>query len=280
MSKISVVMPVYNAEKYLSMAIKSVLKQSYEDFELLIIDDGSNDNSVAVVRSFDDKRIQFIQNTHHFIDSLNIGLKEATGKYIARMDADDVMHLDRLKIQHAIMEEEPAITVCGTWMQHFGENIKEGTVGKSHNGLIEFPLCELLRGNFMAHPTVMIRRDFLKAHDIQYRNYPYAEDYHLWTEIAKRQGVFYIESQPLLYYRISADQVSHHKQKEQMNSSETIKKEIVEYLIRQYPSASAELTMLYDQFIALNNKELIDLTPVFSFFYYFFAKNKNTCLKY
>jgi glycosyltransferase involved in cell wall biosynthesis len=208
MSKISVVMPVYNAEKYVSEAIESTLRQTFDDFELIIIDDGSEDNTLPLISSYLDRRITVLQNRHDFIGSLNLGLQKANGKYIARMDADDIMHIDRLKIQHAIMEEEPEITVCGTWMIPFGENVPRGKINTGMNGLIENPLLQLLRGNILYHPTIMIRKDFLNVHHLRYDNYECAEDYKLWYEIAKRKGVFYVESQPLLNYRVSDEQIS------------------------------------------------------------------------
>ncbi|MCC8146062.1 MAG: glycosyltransferase [Bacteroidales bacterium] len=224
MSKISVLMPVYNAEKYLSQSIESVLKQSYRDFEFIIVDDGSIDNTLQIIRSYSDKRIVLLQNNHDFIGSLNQGLQQAKGKYIARMDADDIMHIDRLMIQHTIMEEEPSITVCGTWMNRFGENINAGSISGTVDGLIEYPVVELLKRNFLFHPTAFIRKDFLEKHDLQYQYYDCAEDYKLWFEIAKKKGVFYIESRTLLFYRISETQVTQAKRKEQTETAERIKK--------------------------------------------------------
>lgn len=275
MSTISVLMPVYNGEKYISEAIESVLKQSYRNFEFIIIDDGSTDNTLKIIRSYKDKRIILLQNNHDFIGSLNKGLQYAKGKYIARMDADDIMHVDRLRIQNGIMEEEPSITVCGTWMNHFGENVKAGSVARTVEGLIESPLIALIKGNLLFHPTTLIRKDFLEKYNLKYQHYDYAEDYKFWFEIAKRGGVFYIESQPLLLYRISADQVTQTKRKEQIETSQKIKKEIVEYLIEQNQSNYPQLSVIYDNCISLVDKDIMDLSSVFSFFHHFFFSNKN-----
>ncbi|MDL2223482.1 glycosyltransferase [Bacteroidales bacterium OttesenSCG-928-M11] len=275
MSKISVVMPVYNAEKYISESIDSVLKQSYSNFEFIIIDDGSTDNTLNIIQSYNDKRILLLQNNHDYIVSLNKGLQYAKGKYIARMDADDVMHIDRLRIQHAIMEEEPSITVCGTWMTHFGEDIQAGNIARSLNGLIEDPLLLFLRGNFIFHPTTCIRRDFLVKHNLAYQPYDHAEDYKLWSEIAKRNGTFYIESQPLLYYRISKDQVSFIKKEEQQKTSSLIKKGLIDFLIKNnatdYPLLS-ELEKIMTKGI---DSELLQKDEVYSFFCNLFIRNKH-----
>ena len=275
MSKISIVMPVYNAEKYVSEAIESVLQQSFEDFEFIIVDDGSTDKTLSIIHSYKDKRINLIQNSHNFINSLNIGLNAATSKYIARMDADDRMHIDRLKIQYNRLEESPQITVCGSWMVSFGEHIPLGGLVRSVPGFIEYPLLHLLRDNVFFHPTIMLRTDFLRQHKLQYNEkYIYAEDYKLWFEIAKCRGLFYIETQALLYYRYSDSQVSLKKEEEQKKVFKQVRKEILDYLIalnqKQYPSLS-------DMNRATSNarqEHLLDEADIFNFFYALFMNNK------
>lgn len=110
---VSVCMPMYNASEYLRECIDSVLAQSFEDFEFLIVDDGSTDDSVSIVRFYADPRIRLIQNNHDYIGSLNILLDEARGKYIARMDADDVMMPERLQVQYDYMEENTDVDILG-----------------------------------------------------------------------------------------------------------------------------------------------------------------------
>ena len=111
---ISIVMPAYNAEKYIKEAIDSIIGQSFSNFECIIIDDGSTDSTRDIIRSYNDERIVLLEKKHDYIASLNRGMNAPKGKYLARMDADDIMHPDRLKIQYAVMEAEPSITVCGT----------------------------------------------------------------------------------------------------------------------------------------------------------------------
>ena len=226
-------MPAYNAEQYICKAIDSILCQSFTDFECLIIDDGSTDSTRDIIRSYDDERIVLIENKHDFIGSLNLGLETARGKYIARMDADDMMHVDRMKIQYTIMEEYPDIVICGTWMNNFGLNLQANNIVGTVSGLIENPILKFMKGNFLYHPTVMIRTAFLREHALKYEKYLYAEDFKLWTEVAKLSGQFYIENQPLLYYRISDNQVSNKNSKEQKTTTEIIITEITEYLIEQ-----------------------------------------------
>ena len=115
MQKVTVVLPVFNAQDYIEAAVKSVLDQTYRDFELLIIDDGSNDRSASIVSSFCDPRITFVRhNTNlRLIATLNEALSKANGEYIARMDADDVCHPERLQRQVEFLDSHPDVGVVG-----------------------------------------------------------------------------------------------------------------------------------------------------------------------
>lgn len=272
MCKISIVMPVYNTEMYVKEAIESVLNQSFEDFEFIIIDDGSTDNTCSIIQSFDDKRIKLIQNKHDFMDSLNLGMSSATGKYIARMDADDIMHVDRLKVQYSIMECETSVTVCGTEIICFGAQSRSENI-PILSGLVEYPLLKLIQRCFLFHPTTMIRADFLRKHKLKYE-YLYAEDFKLWVEIAKLGGQFYIDNQPLLYYRISDNQVSNQKKEDQNIATEMIINEIIEYLIYQNKSKHSELPVMYNSLCRLQEKGLITKHEISVFFQNLFSNNK------
>ena len=110
---ISICIPMYNAARFIKDCIDSVLSQSFQDLELLIVDDGSTDNSCDIVNSVRDNRIRLIRNQHDYVGSLNKLLDEAKGKYIARMDADDVMYPNRLAIQYEYMENHPDVDFIG-----------------------------------------------------------------------------------------------------------------------------------------------------------------------
>jgi len=119
---ITVLMPAFNAEKYIGMAIQSVLDQSFTDFELLIINDGSTDGTEQLVRSFNDNRIVLINQKNGGIsDALNNGLQNAKGKYIARFDADDICYSDRLSVQYAFMQANPAYILIGSDVDYITE---------------------------------------------------------------------------------------------------------------------------------------------------------------
>ena len=232
MKNISVVMVAYNAAKFIREAIDSVLNQTYEDFEFIIVDDGSTDNTIEIIKSYKDKRICFWTCPHNYINSLNTGFRIAEGNYIARIDADDIMHRERLRIQHQIMLEDPSIDVCGSWIIPFGDHASQGGVCGTLDGYVDFPLIELLRGNILYHPTVMIKREFLQKYNLQYlTSYPYAEDYKLWEDIAALGGRFYVESYPLVFYRMTDDQVSRKYKQEQNESAYRIKEEVLRILL-------------------------------------------------
>lgn len=266
-------MPSYNAENYISEAIDSVLKQSFADFEFIIIDDGSTDNTLSIIQSYKDDRIKLIKNKHNYIDSLNLGITAASGKYIARMDADDIMNVDRLKIQHSILEEEQEITVCSCWMTMFGYNSINGITTKSIFGIIENPLVQFLKKDFVLNPTTMIRRNFITDNSLRYKKkYIYAEDYKWWVEVAKLKGVFYIEPQSLHFYRISEGQASNKYKKIQEKTSVQIKNEIINYLISKN-SRKDILSELHDLMVIARKNGLIDYKDIWTFFFNMFNNN-------
>ena len=117
---VSIILPVYNGANHLAECINSVLRQTYSNFELLVLDDGSTDESVAIAESFSDPRARVITCKHDFISTLNRGIDESKGQYIARIDCDDLMFTDRLQKQVEVMEHNPNVAVCSTYAQTFG----------------------------------------------------------------------------------------------------------------------------------------------------------------
>lgn len=123
--KISVCIPMYNAALFIKDCINSVLSQSFQDFELLVVDDGSTDNSCDIVKNIKDNRVRLIQNQHDYVGSLNLLMDEAKGEYIAKMDADDVMCANRLTLQYEYMENHPDVDFIGGRMAVFKQSTKE-----------------------------------------------------------------------------------------------------------------------------------------------------------
>ena len=213
--KISVVMSVYNAEKYLDEAIESILKQTYKDFEFIIINDGSIDKSLEIIEKYkqQDERIVLISRENKgLIASLNEGIEKARGKYIARMDADDISLPKRFEEQLKIMENDKEIVVCGSWINVFGENRKE-KISKYFQYDKEIK-ANLIMSCCFAHPSVMMRRDAFLDNNIWYdENFKNAEDYHLWTQLA-RVGKFYNIPKVLLNYRFLETSITRVAEKE------------------------------------------------------------------
>ena len=205
---ISVILPAYNVQDTIGESIDSILSQTFTDFELIIINDGSQDNTEEVILAYSDKRIRYYQNEQNkgLIYTLNRGLDLAQGKYIARMDADDVSLPTRFEKQVKVMEENSNIVVCGTLIEPFGvkgtEKIEMLLLEKSD----DIKDCLFLRSCF-AHPTVMIRKKVLVDNNVRYNlDYPYAEDYRMWIDLSFL-GDFYNIQEPLLRYRLSEGQV-------------------------------------------------------------------------
>ncbi|MEN6414182.1 MAG: glycosyltransferase family 2 protein [Veillonellales bacterium] len=205
--KVSVIMPVYNAQDYLREAIDSILSQTFIDFEFIIIDDGSTDNSLPIIKSYADPRIRLIRNETNLklITSLNKGMNLAHGKYIARMDADDISLPDRLAKQVDFMDQHPDIAVCGTWVELFGKPCEQTSWHFTDNPAIA--KCILLFGCCLAHPSAMIRRTVLESGFCYSYSYPHAEDYGLWVQIARNHNIASIP-QVLFKYRLSDSQKS------------------------------------------------------------------------
>lgn len=205
---ISVIMPAYNAEKYINEAIDSILAQTFTDFEFIIIDDGSTDSTCAIVESYSDSRIRFFKNEHNLgvAATLNRGLDLARGEYIARMDADDISLPTRFEKQAAYMDEHQDIVVCGTAYCMFGENISEQVIECTTDW--RKAKAELLFSPCVAHPSVMIRKKILENNSLRYEEkYEGTEDYVLWWRIAQYGKIAALQN-ILLKYRIHNEQIT------------------------------------------------------------------------
>lgn len=230
---ISIVMPVYNGDSYLGEAMDSVLSQTYPHFELLVVDDGSTDNTLSIARSYEDSRIRIIETANHsgITNALNTGLQHVAGQYIARMDADDVCSRWRLEHQIAFMEAHPNVLLCGTNMHLLFTN-RTLTLPSEHEDI----RAHLLFSNCISHPTVMIR-----AHQFSYpSDYPNAEDYALWAVMVET-GVFHNLPDALYSWRIHDAQVSTVKYEQGRASG----KEIHRMLLSKFgvPFTEEELSM-------------------------------------
>ncbi|EMF1281380.1 glycosyltransferase, partial [Campylobacter coli] len=261
---VSVIMPTYNREKYVAEAIESILNQSFVDFEFIIIDDGSSDNTCKIIEEFAKKdcRIVFLKNTHNrgIVYTLNKCIQLSKGKYIARMDDDDVSISYRLQKQIEYLDKNEDIAVLGSYIESADENgIRHPTwVDVDSANLVEVML------NFkcpISHPNVVMRKDFLVRNNIYYRKeYQYAEDYGLWMEIVFNGGK--IENYPeiLLRHRVTSNSITRNKKTNQIQSDvvEKIRRKFLERFfdknktqqitnsIKVYPFVANKISDIYE----------------------------------
>ncbi|MCX7772823.1 MAG: glycosyltransferase [Clostridia bacterium] len=208
---VSVVMPVYNGAAYLREAIESILNQTYGNFEFIIIDDGSTDDSCEIIRSFQDTRIIYVKNEHNLgiSASLNKALGLAKANYIARLDCDDIASPNRLEVQLRYMKKNQDIGICGSWVQYFG--IKKG--------VMTYPIYDqhikafLNFRNAFAHPSVMMRKSVFENYPICYSANSVIEDFKLWSQCANYTKFHNIPMR-LTSYRIVESSLSHDPQKQ------------------------------------------------------------------
>lgn len=209
--KVSVIMPAYNAEKYIKEAILSILNQTFKDFEFIIVNDGSIDATKDIILSFNDPRIVYLENKVNsgIVVTLNKGIDLAKGVYIARMDADDISLPKRLEIQVNAMDKDPAIGALGTGTRIFGDGIETRDTNSSLDS--DKLKAELLFDTCMCHPSVMMRKSILDDHNIRYnKEYQGAEDYEMWWQIARVSKLKTIPN-VLHCYRIHSNQVTQKK---------------------------------------------------------------------
>jgi len=227
--KITVLMPVYNGEKFLRESVESILNQTYKDFEFLIIDDGSMDKSLEILESYDDKRIKIVKNKGNLglVKSLNKGLTLANGKYIARMDADDIAISDRFEKQLDFMEKNSEIGVCGGCIRDFGSEKGFWKAPLSHGEI----MVGMLFGVKTYHPTVIIRKAVIQELDKYYNEeYKHAEDYEFWVRLALKGIKFANIGDLVLMYRKHPESVGSVYGSLQSKNSERIRVRLLQVL--------------------------------------------------
>jgi glycosyltransferase involved in cell wall biosynthesis len=198
--RITVLMPVYNAERFLRQAIDSILAQSFKPFEFLIIDDGSTDRSAEIVESYRDPRIRFLRNGQNLgiTQTLNKGISLASCELIARMDADDISHPQRLQKQFAYMKRNPNCALLSTWARVISE---DGELIRLERYRSNFYYYNLTFECWIYHPTVMFCKSAVEK--IGMYAMPYSEDYDLFWRMSTEYKIANL-AEPLVDYRISS----------------------------------------------------------------------------
>lgn len=183
---ISVLMPVYNGEKYLKQAIDSILSQTFTNFELITINDGSKDSSLDILKSYNDPRLIIINNEINkgLIESLNIGLAQCKGVYTARFDHDDVALPHRLEIQYNFMQKHPEIDLVGGWTECIDSNNKSLKINRNPSNPIVIRY-EFLFNNVMFHSSIFFRTEKIKKKGGYSEEFVHSEDYEMYSRPGK-----------------------------------------------------------------------------------------------
>jgi glycosyltransferase involved in cell wall biosynthesis len=278
---ISIVMTTYNSSKYIKECIESVLDQNFKNYEFIIVDDGSTDNTIEIIQSYEDSRIILISNAHNYIQSLNIGINKAQSKYIARMDSDDIMLMERLKLQYDFMESHPQIDICGGAAQTFDQTTKTTKLNVSTNH-IDIVL-NFMFGNSIIHPSVIIKRDILKIfpckkniYECYNPQYIYAEDYKMWTDLAIKGYQFANIPEVIIKYRISENQVTQMKNKEMMVCSRKISAEYIESVVDIILESDKTFKNILSEIIDLYKNKNISFNSLCNILYYVYKEFLST----
>jgi len=215
---ISVLLSVFNEEKYIVDAITSVLDQTYENFELIIIDDASTDNTLEILKSFNDTRINIFTNNRNIgqTKSLNIGLGKCRGRYIARIDSDDIMVKERLQKQFDYLKNNPHVTVIGSYVHVIDENKNKIAKGHWPCGIENTFFYSICGKNPLGHPAVMMQKIAVSNVNNYSEEFLYSQDYDLWLRLLLNGYLIDNIPEYLTYYRDTANNSVEKKQEQEL----------------------------------------------------------------
>lgn len=226
MPRVTVLMPTYNVAPYIREAIDSVMQQTYTNFELLVIDDCSTDDTVSVVRSIDDPRIHIIQNEKNvgLAENLNRGLSHITTEYVARMDGDDIAETFWLEREVTILDSHPEIGICSGGFERFG------TV----KSLVRFPeRHEDSMANMLFECSVIVptfRMSLYRDYGLRYSTEAFpAEDYRFWAECLRITKIYNVQ-ETLFHYRMHPTQICTARREEQQRKVAQVRLYMLEWL--------------------------------------------------
>jgi glycosyltransferase involved in cell wall biosynthesis len=199
--KVSVVMAEFNTKReYLIQAIKSIINQTFQDFEIIIVDDNGINNINSIIREFNDNRIRVVRNDKNmgFALALNEGIKIAQGKYIVRMDTDDLCTVDRIEKIYKFIEENPQYDAVGSLAVEFSDNTMHGSIGSPG----EKTEKNIINGDMLVHASTIIKRSTLTKIGM-YKDYRRSQDFVLWSDILLNKGKLYCIDEVLFLYRVN-----------------------------------------------------------------------------
>lgn len=226
--RVSVVMPVFNVAPYIKEAVDSILNQTYSDFELIIIDDCSTDNTRDIIFTYSDPRIILIEcdQKNGIANNLNIAIDKAKGEFIARMDGDDISLPTRIHDQVKFLDENPSISLCSCALKMFGNDDK---VWIRDVDFEDVKISMLFHSPILHATSVFRKNDFICNNLIYNQNTFPAEDYDLWSRAVLKCEIVNIPK-VLYYYRIHGTQTTH----SELNRVEVVRKIRVNYLVNVF----------------------------------------------
>ena len=253
--RVSVLMPVHNGERFVEEAVESILGQTFGDYEFIILDDGSTDDTGAILRRCADPRIVRIDQGHSGLAaSLNRGLSVARGDYIARMDSDDRALPERLEREVAFLDRHPEVGIVGTAFRPIDQNGRVGELRRLPQEHIDIRWASLLANPF-AHPTVAFRRDLLDRHGLSYDGWLAAvEDYDLWTRMLRHTRGANLR-EPLLHYREHGASVTGRQREMQLRNHDAIAFRTIREVISSSEISLSEVSRLRCLFTAGDERE-------------------------
>lgn len=269
MPRVTVLMPTYNVAPYVREAIDSVMQQTYTNFELLVIDDCSTDDTVSVVRSINDPRIHIIQNEKNvgLAENLNRGLSHITTEYVARMDGDDIAEPRWLEREVAILDNHPDIGICSGGFERFG----------TAKSLVRFPeQHEDCMANMLFECSVIVptfRMSLYRDHGLRYSTEAFpAEDYRFWAECLRVTKIYNIQ-ETLFHYRMHPTQICTARREEQQRKVAQVRRYMLEWLSGDF--TEEDKTYYTGQFMAPQIASKQDFRERKAFCQKMIAKNRD-----
>jgi len=268
MHRVTVIMPAYNVGPWIHEAIESVLKQTFTDFTLLVIDDCSTDNTGEVVRSFSDSRIRYEKNPQNLglADNLNRGLELSDTEFCARMDGDDIAEPMWLETGVKVLDSHPEIGICSFGFQFFG----------TKNSVVRFPewnedsKVQMLFGCTVIVPV--FRRSVMVDNGLRYRTETFpAEDYDMWSRCYRVTQVYNVQ-ETMFHYRMHETQISTSKAEAQRLKSDSVRKYMLEWLSNDLTDDDKQYFL--NEFIAAKIKTKSQLAQIYNYAKYLLSKNE------
>ena len=266
------VLLLVNNDDFFYETIDSILKQSFSNWELVILNEQPTQKTEEILHSYSDSRILIRETDSDIIKNMNAAIYSSQGDYIARINANDVMHVDRLRLQLKRYKMYPEITVCTTWIKPFktdGTTFPPFAFGEE---FVEQILLKMLSSAVFDTTSAMINKSFLLQNNIKYKNFPFVEDYKLMVDIAIHEGRFFIEPQLLSYKRVC--EMKNEMKDMVEKQSIRIKKDVIKYLADYHTNSN--VSDLYRNMIKLEKEKAVTPIDIFHLFSKIFQNTRYT----